>query len=82
MCVCSVSYRVETEIRLGVTQVLSLVYDAKYYLHSALGIRPIYRTLLLESAQSREIQHEIYTQLNPFSVTLLSASTPCPSAIS
>ena len=40
----------------------------------------IYTQLCLESAHSTEIQHDIYTQLSPFSATLLSASTPCPSS--
>jgi hypothetical protein len=35
-------------------------------LYTALGTRPIYRTLLLESAQSRDIQHKIHTQQAPF----------------
>ena len=35
-------------------------------LYTALGTRTIYRTLLLESAQSRDIQHKIHTQRAPF----------------
>jgi hypothetical protein len=45
-----------------------------YLLHTAAGIRPVYRTLLLETVQLEKYNTK-HIQTSPFSVTLLSAGT-------